>query len=68
MLAYNEKNDVIVCVRGQFLSYAVLKNAAAQHLGRATKKGGSSAALWVATLEKRLREAESNSRGARALF
>jgi len=35
MLAYNEKNDVIVRVRGQCLSYAVLKNAAGQHLGKA---------------------------------
>ena len=35
MLAYNEKNDAIICVRGQCLSYAVPKNAAGQHLGRA---------------------------------
>ena len=36
MLAYNEKNDVIVCVRGQCL-YAVPKNTAGQLLllGRA---------------------------------
>ena len=35
MLAYNEKNDAIVCVGGQCLPYAVPKNAAWQHLGRA---------------------------------
>ena len=35
MLTYNEKNDAIVCVHGQCLSYDVPKNAAGQHLGMA---------------------------------